>query len=210
MDKVSKLLFHLVILSMSAIMLGIGCVCLTQSSLGSDALTTLMSGMEKVLNLTLSQCNLILNIILIIIVLLIDRKQIGIGSFIYPFLSSQGIILGMKLIPILEGYSRVIGVICGIILLSLAIAIATKTDYGKNPYDALCFAIMGKKHMQYNRVRSCVDALMLGLGIMMNSTFGVGTLVCVLSIGTVAMLFMNIIDKWNWLIASLDKGEIKI
>lgn len=210
MKRINRAVLHLLILSLSAIMLGVGCVCFIQANFGSDAMTTLMNGMEKCLHLTLSQCNLVLNTFLIVVAFLMDRKQIGVGSIIYPWFSSQGITLGMRLLPEFHGYVRAFGFICGIILLSLAIALASKTDYGKNPYDAMCFAIMDKIQKKYNVVRSGMDALMLLLGISMHATFGIGTLVSVLSIGTVAMLLMNIMDKWNWLIISLDKGGIKI
>lgn len=209
MKKINKLLFHLIILCLSAFILGIGCVFFVQASLGSDAMTTLMNGMHNALGCTLSQCNMILNIMMILIAYLIDRKQVGIGSVIYPIISSQGINIGFMIIPVLSGYLQVIGYLCGIVLLSLAIAIAAKTECGKNPYDALCFAIMDKKHIKYNLIRSMIDALMLVFGILLGGTYGIGTLISVLLLGTVAMLFMNLVNKWSWLINSLEsKGEV--
>lgn len=209
MEKINRLLFHLTISSISALILGFGCVFFVQASLGSDAMTTLMNGMEMILGCTLSQCNLIINIVMIILAFLIDRKQIGIGSILYPIVSSQGISLGFMLIPVFNTYMQIIGYLCGIILLSVAIAIAAKTDCGKNPYDALCFAIMSKRNVKYNLIRSVLDAIMLIIGVILGGTYGIGTLFGVLLIGTVAMFFMNLVNKWSWLISSLEsKGEI--
>lgn len=209
MEKINRLLFHLMISSMSAMILGFGCVFFVQASLGSDAMTTLMNGMEITLGCTLSQCNLIINVVMILLAFLIERKQIGIGSILYPIVSSQGISLGFQWIPMLSGYMQIVGYLCGIILLSLAIAIASKTDCGKNPYDALCFAIMNHRKVKYNLIRSVLDAFMLVIGIILGGTYGIGTLFGVLLIGTVAMYFMNLVNKWSWLINSLEsKGEI--
>lgn len=209
MEKINRLMFHLMISSISALILGLGCVFFVQASLGSDAMTTLMNGMEITLGCTLSQCNLIINIVMIILAFLIDHKQIGIGSVLYPIVSSQGISIGFMIVPIIDGYMQIIGYLCGIILLSLAIAIASKTNCGKNPYDALCFAIMSKRKVKYNLIRSMFDAFMLVIGIILGGTYGIGTLFGVLLIGTLAMYFMNLVNRWSWLISSLEsKGEI--
>jgi len=203
MKKNRDIVFHLSILSCSAIVLGISCVFLIQATLGCDSLTTLFDGMEKQFGISLSVSNLIVNTVMFVVAFIMDKKQIGIGSVVFPIATSWGITVGMMIIPSLNSWMRIIGFILGIICLSFAIASSSKTNCGKNPYDALCFAIMERMNIKYNIVRMTIDCLLLLLGVIMGGEYGIGTIIAVITIGNIAMLFMTLLARWTWLINKL-------
>lgn len=187
---------HLLILSLGAFILGIGCVFFVQSMLGADAMTTFSQGLSVVLPFTLSQCYIGLNFTMFVIAVIIDRHQVGLGTLVFPIISGQVINIFIQWIPELYGFYAIIGFIIGLVLIALGVAIAAKVSCGKSPNDAMNFALMNLFKQKYNVIRGIVDALMLIVGIALGGTWGLGTVIAVLCVGTIAMLFMNLIDRF--------------
>ena len=175
--SIKKYCMHLVVLSFSAFILGIGCVFFIQAMLGSDAMTTFSQGLSEVLPFSLSICYAGLNFAMFFIALIIDRKQVGLGTLVFPIVSAQSIDISMNYIPVFYGMlSRIVGFVFGMVLIAFAVALASRTECGKNPNDAMNFSLMGVFKRKYNVVRGITDALMLGSGIILGGKWGVGQL----------------------------------
>lgn len=191
-----KYFIHILILSFSALILGIGCVFFIQAMLGSDAMTTFSQGLSIVLPFSLSICYAGLNFAMFFIAFLIDRKQVGLGTLVFPIVSAKSIDLAIQYIPVFDGVNRILAFVLGMIFIAFAVALASKTECGKNPNDAMNFALMGLFHKKYNIIRGITDALMLISGIILGGQWGIGTVIAVLCIGTIAMFFMNCIERF--------------
>lgn len=189
-----KYTIHLCILSISAIILGLGCVFFIQAMLGSDAMTSFSQGLSMVLPFSLSTCYAGLNFVMFFIALIFDKQQVGLGTLIFPIISAKAIDIGMLYIPSFHRL-RFLAFLLGLILIAFAVALASKTECGKNPNDAMNFALMKLSHLPYNILRAIVDALMLITGILLGGQWGIGTVLAVCSIGTIALYFMNWIDQ---------------
>lgn len=197
--SIKKYCMHLVVLSFSAFILGVGCVFYIQAMLGSDAMTTFSQGLSEVLPFSLSICYAGLNFAMFFVALIIDRKQVGLGTLVFPIVSAQSIDISMNYIPVFYGMlSRIVGFVFGMVLIAFAVALASRTECGKNPNDAMNFSLMGVFKRKYNVVRGITDALMLGSGIILGGKWGVGTVVAVLCVGTIAMFFMDCIDQFSF------------
>lgn len=182
-----KYINHIIMTVLSSICLGVGCSFLIRGQIGSDALTTLMEGLANAMKTTSSVTNIIINLTSFIAALLVNRKNVGPMSLIYPFTVSVGISLGLDVIPsVLSIGFRVIYFVLGFMMLVLAIGLNSKCECGKNPYDALCFGIQEKLDINYSSVRTFFDFLMLVLGILLKGSYGIGTIICVFGIGRAA------------------------
>lgn len=189
-----KYIRHLSMIFISGFLLGIGCSMLVKGAIGSDAMTTLMEGMHIVSNYPISTCNLIINMSLFILSAILDRKNIGLGSIMFPLMTTLGIMLDSSIPLIGQGivYS-IIYYFVGIFFMCLAIALNSRCECGKNPYDALCFSLSEKMNIKYNVVRMICDGLMLICGIILHGTYGIGTIISIFAIGNIAVLLMKYI-----------------
>lgn len=185
----------LLINALGAILLGLGCLLYLSADIGSDAMTTFSQGLSIITNLSFSICYYGLNIIMMIIAIIMDKKQIGWGTIIFPAVAAITIQLGSAYIPLTTGWLRYPIFFLGLILISFAVALASKAVCGKNPNDAMNFAIMEKVKKDYSIVRSSVDAIMLVAGILLHGTWGIGTIFAVVFTGVIASKFMKLLDK---------------
>lgn len=176
-------------------LLGTGSVLLVQSGLGSDALSTFMSGMLIQFGISMAQTNLYINFVMFLLTIFLEKQQLGIGSILFPLATSAAISIGFTLIPSLNSFISYLSVISGILLMAFGIAVASITSIGKNPIDAFCFALSNKLKVKYNYVRSPLDALFMISGILMHATFGIGTLLAVIMVGTLVVYFMKKMEK---------------
>lgn len=190
-----KLFKDLMLCGFGGILLGVGSVLLVQSGLGSDAFSTFMSGILLQFGISMSLTNLYLNLAMFLITLFLEKKQLGIGSILFPVATSIAISVGFMLIPSLHSFISYLSVAAGILLMALGIAIASITSIGKNPIDAFCFALSNKLNVKYNYVRSPFDALLMISGILMHATFGIGTVLAVILVGTLVVYFMKLFEK---------------
>lgn len=193
MDKtyLKSILFNV----LGAVLLGLGCLLYLSANIGSDAMTTFSQGISVITNLSFSLCYYGLNVIMMIIAIIMDRKQIGWGTIIFPAVAAVTIQVGSAFIPLTTGWLRYPVFILGLILISFAVALASKAICGKNPNDAMNFAIMKKVNKDYSIVRSSVDAIMLIAGILLHGTWGIGTVLAVVLTGVIASKFMKVLDK---------------
>lgn len=185
---------HLSMIVISGFLLGIGCSMLVKGAIGSDAMTTLMEGIHIASGYSISTCNLIINMSLFILSAILDKKSIGFGSIMFPLITTLGIMFDSAIPLIGQGviYS-IFYYSFGILLMCLAIALNSKCECGKNPYDALCFSLSEKMNIRYNIVRMICDGLMLISGIILHGTFGIGTIISIFGIGNIAVLLMKYI-----------------
>lgn len=178
-----------------AFILGIGCTLFLSANIGSDALTTFSQGISETSHISFSICYYGLNLLMMFIALFMNKKQVGLGTIVFPAVSAITIQLSSYMLPLFQGWVRYPAFFLGLFLLAFGIAFASKSDWGKNPYDAMNFAIMEKIDKDYGIIRSVTDALMLIVGILLGGAWGLGTVFTVLFTGVLASFLMKFLDK---------------
>ena len=192
----SKYIRHFIMAMVSSICLGFGCSFLIRGQIGSDAMTTLMEGLANILKTTSTVTNIYINITAFVLALIINKKNVGVVSLIYPFSTSFGISIGLHIIPSISNILiRMLFFVTGYFLLILAIGLNSKCECGKNPYDALSFGIEEKFNVSYARVRTSIDLAMLVSGIIFKGNYGVGTIICVFGIGKGASVIIKHLNE---------------
>lgn len=117
----------------------------------------------------------------------------------------MGISLGMIIVPEVHSLPiKSVYLILGILLLVLAIGLGSQCDTGKNPYDSLLFELSDQFQLSYSKVRTGFDALMLIIGYVLGGSFGIGTILCILFIGTLANSLIKYLETNRCLINYLE------
>ena len=191
----SKALKALVSL-LGVILIGLGATFLKMGHVGLDPFTALNIGMSNHLGMNLGTYQLSVNIIIFIFVLILDRKQIGIGTFFNMVLVGYEIQFFSMVyndhvaetslhVPLI-----IVDAIIGILLFTLGTSFYMSVDLGVAPYDAIAPIIVERSHAKYQWVRSSQDILFMIAGLCAGGDVGIMTVI-------VSFFAGPLINYWN-------------
>lgn len=172
--------------TIGSFVMGLGIAISIMGTQGADPFGLFWEGITKTFSISLNQANLISNGVLLMMVFIIDKKQINLGTVLNPFLLGIAIDLSMKILTtpnifILQLSQSIVGVL----ILGVGVGIYTAADIGKGPFDGLIFSISEKLNISFPLVRRIGDATVLILGFVMGAMPGLATVVAVLVLGKV-------------------------
>lgn len=192
---------------------GIGVYWLTQVNFGTDPCTTMNQGLlgifrQFIPGMTYGNTILIYNIVLFIFVILMDIKQIGIGTLANMIIVGYaadftGWLMG-KILPdnFFESMStRILVLIPALIWFIIAAATYMAVDLGQSPYDAVPAIISAKVNkVPFTVIRIIWDGSMVLVGFLLGSTIGAVTVLIALFLGpaiTFVKTMLKRICKFN-------------
>ena len=173
------------------------------SDLGSDPFNVLVQGITGLLRVsaglsfvTHGRVHMGICIIIMLLLLLIDRSYVKIGTVICMFLGGPIIDLFTKLLsPAFSGGTfpvRVVMVALGCVILAYGMTMVIGSDAGTGPNDLVAVVISDKLKFRFGITRLVTDAVFTLAGFLFGGVFGVGTLICVLLVGPVAGVFLPV------------------
>ncbi|XIF19498.1 MAG: membrane protein [Acetilactobacillus jinshanensis] len=185
---------------LGVVLIGLGATFLKMGHVGLDPFTALNVGMSNHLGMELGTYQLSVNIIIFIFVLILDRKQIGIGTFFNMVLVGYEIqwfstIYNAHVAERLHIPLIIVDALVGILLFTLGTSFYMSVDLGVAPYDAIAPIIVERsKHAKYQWVRSSQDILFMIAGVIAGGIAGgdVGIMTIV-----VAFFAGPLINFWN-------------
>lgn len=177
-----------------------GVCLLVLANIGSDAVTMLCSGLNRFFDISLGTASNITNITVLALALIIGRKYIGFTTiaacllmgFVINILNPVYIIL---VAPLMQSIMiNFIVFICGLLAESLGCAILIHYQTGMNQLDALASGLVDRFHLNYRSIRTLMDVSMFALGFIMGGQVGLGTIICVLMMGSIISWFVKVLD----------------
>ncbi len=182
-----------------ALFLGIGIGIWEYVHIGIDALNVLFGAISNLTNLPLHTVNFISGIIIFILCLIIDYRQLGLGTIINVFVLAMGIALAFN---VLHNFTLVDNIFIkllihffGLLSLSFGAALIVVADIGKSQYDAFIFGIAYRLKTTYTPVRYFFDGLFLITGILLGGDFGIGTIIAWFGIAPIMTYFIKVMKK---------------
>lgn len=180
------------------------------AALGVDPFQSLMSGLDQLIPISFGTLYVIVNAILLIFSLVVDRHNIGIATFINLFL--LGYITEFTynyLQTVIVDPSMAVRFIClivGIVIICFGSAFYMTADLGVSTYDAVAIVMSGKwKLGKFKYVRICTDLVCVIVGIIVFLIGGgaVADIPTFVGIGTIITAFFMgpLIDLFNRKIA---------
>ena len=136
---------------------------------------------------------MIINLVLLVGDFFLDKKKIGIATFINLFLVgyvvdfSYGI--WIKLIPEPDFVTRMVFLVVAIVIMCFASALYFTSDLGVSTYDAIALSLSEQKGWDFRIVRIICDLICTGLGFVMGVLPGIGTIITAFFMGPLIEFF---------------------
>ena len=176
------------------------CICglsvglFSYSSCGLDPFQVFAHGLWNLTPLDFGTFYTILNIILIVVILLVDRSKVGLGTVInlfgvgYMAEFSEWMLRRWNDSPSLT--LRIISLAIGVVVMCFASALYFTADLGVSTYDAVALIISQRTPLKFFYVRVACDLLCVLIGWIFGGTVGVGTIITAFFMGPM-ITFVN-------------------
>ncbi|MCI5872613.1 MAG: hypothetical protein PUJ55_15560 [Clostridiales bacterium] len=193
-------------------LIGVGVAFNNCAGLGNDPVGIVYDGMRNAAGLSVEQLGMAsnaVNIFLVLLLCVIGRRYISIGTIIYflpyGFFVSIGeriyrMLLHTETMAVRIGFS-----VLGCLLLYLGVAIFIVVDIGVDPFTGIVLVICDKVKREYRFVKVAFDISMIILGTALGGTLGVVTVATALTGGPVIQFFKSRI-QWLFQVEKTERG----
>jgi len=177
------------------------------ANLGADPFNVLVQGIYKTITkavdsslITHGRVHMCMCFLIILILLIVDKSYIKIGTLICMFLGGPIIdFYNLFLEPLfadgMEMWTKILFNVLGCIILAYGMTIVIKSEAGTGPNDLVAVVIADKTKKKFGIIRVVVDLVFALSGFLLGGTIGIGTVICAAVVGPVAGLFMPINER---------------
>lgn len=167
---------------------GIGVGAFLYSGLGLDPASVFMQGLGKSFDISYGTASALVNITILGIVFLIDRKYIHVSSILAIFgigytADFTNLFLNYWIGQQMSLPLKILLLAVGLLIMGTGVATYIRADLGVGAIDLVSEIISDKTHKQYRWIRIFADATFFGVGFLLGGQVGVGTIVAVLLTG---------------------------
>lgn len=167
-----------------------GTALLLQVGWGSQPVPTFFEGMTKAFHISFSLAALLANAFFLMIVLMFNRKLIGIGTVITTFFSGVFLDWNINLvspwgISTLGLLPKGLILLLGIVISAVGVGYYIAQNLGAGTLDGFSLVVYQRFHLSFVKVRWAVDVLFMIVGILMGASWGVGTVLSVILAGPI-------------------------
>ena len=176
------------------------------AALGVDPFQSFMAGLDALIPIEFGTLYVIVNAILLLFTLIVDRHNIGIATFINLFLlgyiTQFTFDLLQKWIPDPSMIVRILCLTIGIVVICFGSALYMTADLGVSTYDAVAIVMSSKwKLGKFKYVRICTDLVCVVIGCILFVMAGnaIGKIPTIAGVGTIITAFFMgpLIDFFN-------------
>lgn len=176
------------------------------AALGVDPFQSFMAGLDALIPIEFGTLYMIVNAILLLFSLIVDRHNIGIATFINLFLlgyiTQFTFDLLQKWIPDPSMIVRILCLTIGIVVICFGSALYMTADLGVSTYDAVAIVMSSKwKFGKFKYVRICTDLVCVVIGciLFVMAENAIGKIPTIAGIGTIITAFFMgpLIDFFN-------------
>ncbi|MDR1628357.1 MAG: hypothetical protein LBR79_06270 [Oscillospiraceae bacterium] len=191
--------FKLLLCVFSIVILGISIAFNTKAALGTDAISVFFNGVSNFSRLNLGLATNIVNCILAIAVILIDKKYINVGTVIYVLTLGPSINWGIALyeaMNITGGYiPRFLISVLGILLAVTGLGIFISVNIGVDPWSALSIIFSKRLNKSFGFMKVSIDIIALLAGFLMGGKVREITLISALAGGPCIQKVSEFVDR---------------
>ena len=196
-SKAKEYTIKSIIVLISAALLSFGVIFFVAATWGQDPLSTFEIGVENVTGIKMGTVDLIIEIVVLVLALFVDRKLIHIGTVIYAFLFGPMMNFWFATVsPLLPAANdipmKIFYVAIGTVIMSFALAFYLPINMGYQCSDILAFMLGNLVHKGYGVGMTIEGVIEFTLGVLMGATWGIGTLVATFTLGPLTEIFMKV------------------
>lgn len=180
---------------LGTLMMAIGINLLIISGQGVDPLSTFLDGVTKHIPMELGTMIAIFNAIVLVIIFFIERRHIGLGSFINGIVTGIFSNMLMGAMQPLNALPTILLVLFGTLVFSFGIALYMSAMLGLGTIEATMLILTVRTGISATKIRTAMDLGFIIGGILLGATFGYGTIVSAVFNGKLIGIFTNLINK---------------
>lgn len=204
LTKASTLIRRIILLLLGLTIAHLGVTIFLQADLGSDPFNVFVQGLFRSIPwpaaVTHGTVHIGISFLIILILLVVDRSYIRIGTLLCMILGG----------PIIDGFTvilsgvihsasplpwRIVSLSFGCVILAFGMTIVIKSEAGTGPNDLVAVVISDKSKKKFGIVRIVVDVAFAAIGFALGGTLGLGTIICACLVGPTAQVFFPISEK---------------
>lgn len=176
---------------------GFGIAFNSEAMLGNDAVAILYDGVRNAFGFELNKLGIITNVVnysVIVVALILNKKYINIGTFIYTIPMGNFVSIGSKIheyinFPnILEW--RILSSVLGCSMTFLGVGIFIAVNIGFDPFTSIHMIVRDKINSEFKTARVICDIISVAVGFILGGKLGIVTIVAAL-IGGPSIQFVS-------------------
>lgn len=202
--SVQETLKRIIILLVGLTIAHYGVTLFLLTNLGADPFNVLVQGVFRTLSdatgweaLTHGRTHIAISFLIIVILLIVDRSYIKIGTLLCmicggPIIDVFTALLTGLQIDAFPLWAKIIVLALGCAILAYGMTIVIQSDAGTGPNDLVALVISDKTHKKFSIIRIATDVTFVVAGFLLGGLFGIGTVICAFVVGPVAGVFLPI------------------
>ncbi len=195
-------ILRVIILFIGLVIAHLGVTLFLLADLGADPFNVLIQGLFRTIVsitgleiLTHGYTHVAVSLLIIVILLIVDKSYVKIGTVICmvcggPIIDFFTWLLGSIIHAGNPFLMRILVLGLGCVILAYGMTIVIKSDSGTGPNDLVAVVISDKIRKPFGIVRIIVDICFVVAGFLMGGAVGIGTIICAALVGPVAGIFL--------------------
>ena len=173
----------------------LGVTLFLQTDLGSDPFNVFVQGLFRFLPwpgfMTHGRVHLLVSLVIMVILLVVDRKFVRIGTVVCMALGGPIIdVFTVLLAPLIHSERplpvRLAALVLGCVILAFGMTIVICSEAGTGPNDLVGVVLSDKLGKPFGPVRVAVDLFFALSGFALGGVLGLGTVICAFVVGPAA------------------------
>lgn len=168
------------------------------SSFGMDPFQVFAHGISIYIPLGYGTFYSILNLIMLILIIIVDKQKIGLGTFINVFLLGYVVQFSSYLfevwIPNPTLGLKFVFLIIGIVVMCFGSSLYFTANLGVSTYDAVALILSEKKVARFQYCRIGSDFICAIFGFLLGANIGIGTIITAFFMGPIISFFNRTIS----------------
>src|SRR5699024_4441117 len=152
---------------LGTLLMAIGVNLFIISGQGVDPLSTLLDGITQHVPVTLGSMISIFNASVLVIIFFVDRRHIGLGSFINGIFTGVFSNMLMEPMQVVNGLPTIVIVLLGTLIFSLGIAVYMNAMLGLGTIEATMLILTSRTGIPATRIRTAMDVSFIVGGILL-------------------------------------------
>lgn len=169
---------------------------------GNDPIGIIYDGVRHVANLSPEKLGFVSNFVnygLILLLLIVGRKYINIGTFVYILPYGFFVSLGTKIYENCFAQdmfaSRLLAAVLGCSFVYIGVGIYIAMDIGLDPFTGVVMVIADAVKWDFRKTKICFDLAMIVLGTVLGGKLGVITIVTAFTAGPCIQAVSKLVKK---------------
>lgn len=163
------------------------------SAFGMDPFQVFAHGIWPETRIGFGTFYMILNLAMLVVIFFLDRKKIGITTFINIFLLGYAVEFSSwyfgNLWPEPSFALRMTLLLAAVVIMCFGSALYYVADLGVSTYDAIALILTEKTKWKFQYLRIASDVICTGIGYLLGAVVGVGTLITAFFMGPLIAFF---------------------